>query len=230
MPVHESLYNIIHLLGDLTIFKTFDFEGFLKKLIRLILQIVPVDSCLIYFFDRSKNELILIASKKPHAKLLGRIALKKGEGITGWVAETKKIAALKKQAYKDSRFKTFKELPEDKYEAFLSVPIIDNEGVIGVINLQNKQHYSFTKKEIGALEAIVKIISSAFKTIVLERKISKLESSLEERKLVERAKGILMKIQNITEAKAYEMIRHEAMKKRKTKRDIAEAILMVFGD
>ena len=58
------------------------------------------------------------------------------------MAETKKIAALKKQAYKDSRFKTFKELPEDKYEAFLSVPIIDNEGVIGVINLQNKQPYS----------------------------------------------------------------------------------------
>ena len=229
MPVHESLYNIIHLLGDLTIFKSFNFEGFLKKLIHLILQIVPVDSCLIYFYDRSKNELILIASKKPHVKLLGRITLKKGEGITGWVAETKKTVVLKKQAFKDARFKPFKELPEDRYEAFLSVPIVDQEGIVGVINLQHKLPYSFTKKEIGALEAIVKIVSSAFKTIVLERKISKLENSLEERKLVERAKGILMKIRKISEAQAYEIIRQEAMKKRKNKRDIAEAILMVFG-
>ena len=229
MPVHESLYNIIHLLGDLTIFKSFNFEGFLKKLIHLILQIVPVDSCLIYFYDRSKNELILIASKKPHAKLLGRITLKKGEGITGWVAETKKTVVLKKQAFKDVRFKPFKELPEDRYEAFLTVPIVDQEGIVGVINLQHKQPYSFTKKEIGALEAIVKIVSSAFKTIVLERKISKLENSLKERKLVERAKGILMKIRKISEAQAYEIIRQEAMKKRKNKRDIAEAILMVFG-
>ena len=229
MSEHESLYNVIHLLGDLTIFKSFDFEGFLKKLIRIILKIVPVDSCFIYFFDRSKNELILIASKKPHGKLIGRITLKKGEGITGWVAETKKTAVLKKQAFKDSRFKAFEELPEDRYEAFLSVPIIDEEGVVGVINIQNKQPYSFTKKEIGALEAIVKIVSSAFKTVVLERQVTKLENTLEERKIIERAKGVLMKVQNISEAQAYELIRHEAMKKRKTKRSIAEAILMVFG-
>ncbi len=229
MPEHESLYNIIHLLGDLTIFQSFDFEGFLKKLIHLILKIVPVDSCLIYFYDRSKNELILIASKKPHNKLIGRITLKKGEGITGWVAETKKTVVLKKQAFKDSRFKAFKELPEDRYEAFLSVPIIDKTGIVGVINIQHKQPYLFTQKEIGALEAIVKIISSAFRTVVLERQVSKLEDSLEERKIVERAKGVLMKIKNISESQAYEMIRHEAMKKRKTKRNIAEAILMVFG-
>ena len=109
------------------------------------------------------------------------------------------------------------------------MPIVDREGIVGVINLQHKLPYSFTKKEIGALEAIVKIVSSAFKTIVLERKISKLENSLKERKLVERAKGILMKIRKISEAQAYEIIRQEAMKKRKNKRDIAEAILMVFG-
>ena len=96
MPKQESIYSVIHLLGELTIFKSFDFEGFLKKLIRLILQITPVDSCFIYFFDRSKKEFILIASKKPHSKLLGRIALKKGEGITGWVAETKKTVTLNK--------------------------------------------------------------------------------------------------------------------------------------
>ena len=64
---------------------------------------------------------------------------------------------------------------------------------------------------------------------MLERKVNKLENTLEERKIVERAKGILMKIKNLSESEAYEMIRSEAMKKRKTKRDIAEAILMVFG-
>lgn len=226
---HESLLKIITLLSDLVVFDTVDFEVFLKKLIKLIVQLIPVESCFIYIFDSSKDELILAASKKPHKSELGNISLKKGEGITGWVAENKKSVIITEKAYNDRRFKSFSELPEDKYEAFLSIPITNKSGSIGVINLQNKAPFIFKKEQIETLEAIVKIVSSAFAQVVLQKKVGELESKLQERKIVEKAKGVLMKKDNMSEQEAYTLIRQEAMKKRKSLSEIAQAILLVWG-
>ncbi len=226
---HDSWLKIITLLSDLVVFNSFDFESFLKKLIKLIMKLVPVDSCFIYIFDPAKNELILTASKKPHKSHLGRIIIKKGEGITGWVAEQKKTVVIAEKSYNDKRFKHFEELPEDDFEAFLSVPIVDKSGSIGVINLQNRKKTLFKKKQIEMLEAIVKIVSSAFAKVALQERVGVLESRLQERKLVEKAKGILMKKNGLSEQEAYSLIRMEAMKKRKTLAQIAEAVLLVFG-
>lgn len=229
MKHHENWIKIIHLLSDVVVYDAYNFEQFLKKLLKLILNIVPVDSCLIYFYDPVDKKLVLIASKKQHALLLGNVTLKKDEGITGWVASHEKTVSIKKEAYKDKRFKALEELPEDKFEAFLSVPILAKEGVIGVINLQHKEMYDFTAEQIKALEAIVRIVASAFENTLLTRKIGKLETKLEERKIIEKAKGILMKEKKLNEAEAFELLRSEAMRKRKTMKDIAEAVLLVYG-
>lgn len=226
---NDSLSRVINLLSDLVVFNHLDFDQFLKKLIKIIAEIIPVDSCLIYFYDRDKKQLILIGSKKPHNLEIGHIILQKGEGITGWVAEHKQTVVLEKQAYLDPRFKLFKELPEDKYESFLSVPIIDQTGVVGVINLQNRKPMSFTKMQIETIESLVKIISSAFIKVALERKVIHLTDKLEERKVVEKAKGILMKEKKLSEEESYSFIRKEAMSKRKSMKEIADAILLVFS-
>lgn len=221
-------YTIINILADLVVFNHYDFSEFLQKLIKIVNQIIPVDSCLIYFYDRERKELILVGSKKQHDELLEHITMKKGEGITGWVVEHGETVVLEKEAYKDPRFKFFKELPEDKFEGFLSVPIIDEFGVVGVINIQSRLPYSFNEQQIKSLEAIVKIISSAFEKVVLERKVGKLEDKLKERQIVEEAKGILMKVRKLSENDAYHFLRKEAMSKRKTMKEIAEAVILVL--
>lgn len=228
MKEYRSLFEIINLLSQLVVFELYDFDSFLKKLIRLLTKIIEVDSVLIYFADHKTKTLNLIASKRMHKDLIGKIIMKEGEGITGWVAVHMKPVVLENEAYKDKRFKNFKELPEDRFEAFLSLPIIDKEGIIGVINLQNRTPVSFSKDQIHTLEAVVKIIAAAFTKIVMKKKIDTLEGKLEERKLIEKAKGALMKERKISERQAYEMIRSEAMKKRKSMREIAEAVLLLF--
>jgi len=225
---HVPWVEVVNLLSELVVFKHYSFDEFLKKLIKVVLKIVPVDACLIYFYDREKKELSLSGSKKPHHKLLGNIILKRGEGITGWVVEHNKIVAISEEAYKDSRFKFFRELPEDKFEAFLSVPIVDEDGVVGVINFQSRLPYSFTKMQIEAIGGIVKIIASAFEKVAADRKVGHLENKLKERQLIEEAKGILMKVKNLDESEAYHYIRREAMAKRKSMREIAEAVLLVL--
>ena len=222
--------EVVTLLSNLVVFKHSTFDEFLQKLIQIVIKVIPVDACLIYFYDKAQKELTLVASKKSHNELLGNITLKKGEGITGWVVEHNKAVAIEKEAYKDSRFKPFKELPEDKYEAFLSVPIVDENGIIGVINLQCRRPYLFSNQQIETIEAIVKIISSAFEKIVLDRKVGHLENKLKERQLVEEAKGVIMKVKKMHENEAYHYLRKEAMTKRKSMREIAEAVLLVLKE
>lgn len=228
MSIDSSVTEVINLLADLTVFNQYTFSEFLQRFIKIVVHIIPTDSCLIYFFDKDTKQLTLIGSRKPHEEAVGNITMKEGEGITGWVVEHKKTVAIEEKAYEDTRFKFFRELPEDKYESFLSVPIIDETGVVGVINFQNKNPQKFSKEQIHTLESLVKIIASAFTSTVLERKVIKLEHQLEERKIIEKAKGVLMKTRSITEDEAFRLIRSEAMNKRKSMRDIAEAILLVW--
>ena len=229
MTSPKLLTDTVNLLAELVVFKSYSFDEFLKKLLKLLNNIIPVDSSLVYFYDREEKVLTLCASKKSHKNLVGKITMKKGEGITGWVAAHEKTVILKKEAYKDTRFKAFDELPEDRYEAFLSVPIVDKDGVIGVVNLQHKAPYAFSRDEVTMVEAVVKIIASGFEQVALGRRVDSLEGKLEERKVVEKAKGLLMKKDKLSEKKAFDMIRNEAMKKRKTMKEIADAILLIYS-
>lgn len=228
VKLDDSLFKVIDHLCELVVFDNGNFDKFLQELIKTIRNIIPVDSCLIYFHDPHLKQLFLIGSKKPHTEEIGKVVLKDGEGITGWVAEHKKTVALEKEAYKDKRFKFFKELPEDKYESFLSVPIFNKDGIVGVINFQNKSPFKFSQKQIKTIESIVKIISSAFAKTALTRQIYLLENKLEERKIIEKAKGILMKERKLSEQEAYEYLRKEAMIKRKSMKEISQAVILVY--
>jgi len=60
----------------------------------------------------------------------------------------------------------------------------------------------------------------------LEKEIGDLKQALETRKLVDRAKGILMDTQGVTEAEAFRKIQKMSMNKRKPMKDVAEAIIL----
>ncbi|MBI3978813.1 MAG: ANTAR domain-containing protein, partial [Chloroflexi bacterium] len=59
-----------------------------------------------------------------------------------------------------------------------------------------------------------------------EREVTDLKQLLETRKLVERAKGVLMDTQGLKEAEAFRKIQKLSMNTRKSMREIAEAILL----
>ena len=60
----------------------------------------------------------------------------------------------------------------------------------------------------------------------LEREVGGLKEALETRKLIERAKGILMEVHGLREAEAFHRIRKTSMDARKSMKDVAEAILL----
>jgi response regulator NasT len=60
----------------------------------------------------------------------------------------------------------------------------------------------------------------------VEKQVGDLQEALETRKFVDRAKGILMDTQGLSEAEAFRRIQKMSMNTRKTMKDVAEAIIL----
>ena len=60
----------------------------------------------------------------------------------------------------------------------------------------------------------------------LERELGSLKDALESRKIIERAKGVLMEVHGLRESEAFHRIRKTSMDARKSMREVAEAILL----
>jgi len=138
-----------------------DLNVVLKEVVHVVTDMTKADSVFIYLFDEKRKHLVLMASKTPHKKELGKVNLKAGEGITGWVARENKPVAIGKNAYKDKRFKSFDVLPEDRYEAFLSIPIVHKNKPIGVVNVQHRKVHEYAEGSISLIALIAKQISGA---------------------------------------------------------------------
>ncbi len=202
-------------------------DGFHQALDRVLdfaVEVVKCDSCFIYVLEG--NDLVLRASKNPHQELLDSLKLRLGQGITGWVAEHREPVAVFREAYKDPRFKYFNELPEDKYEAFLSVPLLSRGRLVGVMNLQHREPHVYSPRDIRLLSTIGYLAGAEIEMVRLETENSDLSQRLESRKLVERAKGILQRELGLTEEQAYLSIQRQSRQKRKTMKEIAEAIVL----
>jgi len=232
MP-RDTVHNLrqhLQLLEHITetISYNLNLDEVLAQVVNLVSATMKADSCLIYLVQ--DHHLILKASKIPHPKMINKVAMKFGEGITGWVAEHRKLVALTEKSYEDSRFQFIPHLDvdEDKWEAFVSVPIIFTDEVVGVINVQHREGKNYPEQALALLKTIAAQVGGAIYNAKLISETRTLKQALETRKVVEKAKGLLMKQQHLTEADAYSVIQKKSMDTKKTMKEVAEAILLAL--
>jgi GAF domain-containing protein len=149
----KSQVELLHQISNI-VSSNLSLEKMLKELIGLAVEVTGCDACLVYLLDRNHKEIVLRASQLPHAKEIGHIRLKMGEGVTGWVAQHKSVVALSSNAAADTRFKSFQKLQEDTYQAFLSVPLVSEGELIGVINIHHKAEHDHSQDEVGLVSFI----------------------------------------------------------------------------
>lgn len=150
VSARESQVAILHRISSI-VSSDQSLDKMLQELVDLTLQVTACDACLVYLVDHSTGEIVLSASQLPHASEIGNIRMKMGEGITGWVALHRSVVALSSDAAGDTRFKPFQALPEDTYEAFLSVPLVTSGELIGVINVHHREKHAHTPDEVALL-------------------------------------------------------------------------------
>jgi signal transduction protein with GAF and PtsI domain len=203
------------------------FHQVLAQVVEFVTSVVACDSCFVYVLEG--DELVLRASKNPHPEVVDRVKLKVGRGITGWVAEHRQPVAIPSNAASDARFQFFNELPEDRFEAFLSVPLLSRGRIVGVVNLQNRTPHVYSEREVTMISTVGFLVGAEIEMACLEKEKSQLADRLELRKILDRAKGILQKEMGISEPEAYEVLQRQSQQRRKPMKDIAEAVILTYA-
>jgi len=200
------------------------FHVVLNRIVDFVSTLISCDSCFIYVLEQDK--LVLRASKNPHTDVVDHLGIRIGQGITGWVAQHREPVAIASNAAKDPRFQVFRNLPEDHFEAILCVPVLCASKIVGVITLQHRSPYEHKQQEIRLLSMIGFLVGAEVERARLEGANVELSDRLETRIAVDRAKGILQRDLSIPENEAYRMMQRESRQRRKSMREIAEAILL----
>ena len=164
-PMDKTDIDVLHEIGS-RIAAADPLHEVLSRVVQFASSIVQCDSCFVYVLD--EDTLVLRASKTPHPDVVDRLKLRVGEGITGWVAEHRQPVAVGSHAFEDPRFQTFNELPEDRYEGFLSVPILSRSKLVGVINLQHRQPHEYSRREVQRVSMIGFLVGAEIEMARLE--------------------------------------------------------------
>jgi signal transduction protein with GAF and PtsI domain len=213
----------LHELGE-RIAASDPLQHVLARVVEFVTAVVHCDSCFLYVLE--DGGLTLRASKNPHPEVIDRIKLRIGQGITGWVAEQRKPVAIASNAFQDPRFQSFSELPEDRYEAFLSVPVLCRDNLVGVINLQHRQPHTHTQREIQLISTIGFLVGPEIEMARREAEKLKFSELPEAQKLVEQAAQVLQRDRTFSEEEAFVAIQKQSRRSGKSMKEIASAVLL----
>lgn len=210
--------------------QTITSDLYLEDILRLIVVVTAelMDSkiCSVMLLDEKKGELVIRATQSVSEAYNKKPNIKLGEGIAGIVAkEGKPIAVV--DVREDNRYVNRDIARNEKLCSLLSVPMTVKGKIIGVLNVYTSAPHKFTKTEINILTAVANQAAVAIENAQLMVKSKVIQEELESRKMVERAKGMLMR-KGMTEEDAFRRIQKQAMSLRKTMRQIAEAIILAY--
>ena len=202
-------------------------EDVLKLIVTLTANVMHAKICSLWLLDVKSKELKIRATQAMSKEYLRERSLKIGEGIVGLVAKERKPIIIP-NVLKDPKYKEKELAKKEGLVSMLSVPMMVKKRVVGVVNCYTTMEYSFTKSDINLLSAVANQAAVAIENTELLVKTRVIQEELEARKKIEKAKGILMNEQGITEEEAYNLLRRSSMDKRVPMKDIAEAIVLAY--
>ena len=204
-------------------------ELYLEDILRLIVavtaQAMSSNICSLMLIDEKTNELVIRATQSVSEEYNKKPPLKVGEGIAGRVAK-ENMPMVIKDVTKEKEYKYGDIAKKEGLCSLLCVPLAVKGKVIGVLNCYTPSPHDFTETEIDVLTSIANQAAVAIENTELMVKSRVIQEELESRKRIERAKGILMREEDLTEEKAYLKLQRFSMDHRKTMREVAEAIIL----
>jgi len=200
-------------------------EDILRLVVTVTAEAMHSKICSLWLLDDRDNSLRLRATQSISEDYLRERSLKIGEGIVGKVALTRKPRSVI-NVLEDPDFKEKELAKKEGLVSMLSVPMVVKDRVIGVINCYTSRSHEFTQTEENVLITVANEAAVAIENTELMVKTKVIQEELESRKLIERAKDILMTRRGISGQDAYRWIQKRSMDTRKSMSEIAEAIVL----
>lgn len=202
-------------------------EDILKLIVTVTAEVMNSRICTLMLLDDKRENLVIRATQSVSEEYIGKKPLAKGEGI-GWKVMTENKAMVILDVQKDTEYKYKDIAKKEGLVSLLCVPLAVKNRVIGVLNCYTSKSHKFTDVEINVLTSVANQAAIAIENTELLVKTRVIQEELETRKAVERAKGILMKKEGLSEIDAFRKIQKFSMDRRKPMKEVAEAIIMMY--
>ena len=203
-------------------------EDILKLIVMVTAKVTGVEICSLWLIDDSVTpiKIRLKATQAIDPDYVKDRALNMDEGVVGFVA-THKRPLIVNDVLKEPRFKEKDMAKKLGLVSMLGVPLqVQNEKVIGVLNCFTAGFHEFSETEVNLITTVANQAAAAIINTELMVKTKVIQEELETRKLVERAKEILMRRRKMNGNDAFRWIQKRSMDSRKSMRHVAEAILL----
>lgn len=204
-------------------------DDILSQIVKLTADMFGSKICSIMLLDEKKGELVIKATQSLSEKYKNKPPVKVGSSISGLaVKEKKPIFVI--DVKKDPKYMYPNIAEEEGLCSMLAVPMIVKDKVIGVLNIYTSTEYEFSKEEIDILQTIANQAALAIENTRLFEELIVTKESLETKKLVDRAKALLIKHKGFSEEEAHRFLQKKSMDLRKPIKEIAQAIILTFEE
>jgi GAF domain-containing protein len=181
--------------------------------------------CAILLMDEEKKELTVSAARCASPDHMDRTPV----GTEGSLIEAV-IRDCRPVTIRDIHVETQYRYPElARKSGLLSVlaaPLLSRGKAIGSIHIYTRETRVFTDEEIGFVTVVAGQAAIAIQNARLVLETLDMKRTLEARKVIERAKGILQFRHQLTEEEAYLRLRNESRRLRRSMRELAEAVIL----
>ncbi|SMC17912.1 NAD+ synthetase [Desulfacinum hydrothermale DSM 13146] len=206
-------------------------EHYLEDILRLIVmvtaEVMNSSVCSLWLLDEKAQALRLRATQAINPEYVKDRTVKVGEGVVGKVVvEDRPYVAL--DVLKDPYFKEKELARRLGLVSMLSMPMRVKDRVIGVINCYTSFEHHFTDLEKNVLTAVANQAAVAIENTELLVQTRVIQEELEKRKIIDRAKDLLMDRLQLSGEEAYRWIQKKSMDSRRSMREVAEAVLLTF--
>lgn len=155
IPMLDTLHRLIQEVNA-----AHSLKHALDIIVHRVSEAMRVDVCSVYLVDREADEYVLMASLGLNPVAVGKVRLRRGEGLVGLVGERAEPVNLDK-ADQHPRFRYFPETGEERFHAFLGVPIIHFGQLLGVLIVQQVEARQFDDDEVAFLMTMAAQLSGA---------------------------------------------------------------------
>jgi signal transduction protein with GAF and PtsI domain len=203
-------------------------EDILKLIVMVTAKVTGVEICSLWLIDENQDRkrIRLKATQAIDPDYVKDRSLSMEEGVVGFVA-TQNLPLVVKDVLKEPRFKEKEMAKNLGLVSMLGVPLrVREEKVIGVLNCFTAHPHEFSETEINLITAVANQAAVAIMNTELMVQTRVIQEELETRKLVERAKEVLMRRRDMSGEQAFRWIQKRSMDSRKSMRNVAEAILL----
>ena len=204
-------------------------ESYLERILQAISEMLAetMDSavCSILLVDDEKKELTVSAARCSAPDYMHRMPIRMEGSLIEFVVRQSHPIIIP-NIHNEKQYRYPELARKSGLMSLLAAPLTSQGKVIGSINIYTRDQRTFSEDEVGFVKVVAGQAAIAIQNARLMSETLDMKRTLEARKMIERAKGILQHKHNLTEEEAYLRLRNESRRLRRSMRDLAEAVIL----